>query len=203
MRPLLSDDEYRFSVSHVFAIPRLEEGSAMQLRVKFALATAPLIIPALMILVAAGPACAASITIVALGASNTYGKGVARNQAYPAQLEAMLHASGSDVRVVNAGINGDTTGGMLSRLDGAVPAGTKVVILQPGGNDARKGQGNGAPNISAINSRLAARGIKVVMLPNQMLSGLPHQPDGMHLTPEGYRMLAAALLPQVKSAIGQ
>jgi acyl-CoA thioesterase-1 len=175
----------------------------MQLRVKFALATAPLIIPALMILVAAGPACAASITIVALGASNTYGKGVARNQAYPAQLEAMLHASGSDVRVVNAGINGDTTGGMLSRLDGAVPAGNKVVILQPGGNDARKGQGNGAPNISAINSRLAARGIKVVMLPNQMLSGLPHQPDGMHLTPEGYRMLAAALLPQVKSAIGQ
>jgi acyl-CoA thioesterase-1 len=195
--------ENRFSVAHVFAILRLEVGTAMQLRVKSALATAPSIIAALMILLAAGSVCAASATIVALGASNTYGKGVARNQAYPAQLEAMLRASGSDVRVVNAGINGDTTGGMLSRLDGAVPAGTKVVILQPGGNDARKRQGDGAANISAINSRLAARGIKVVMLPNQMLSGLPHQPDGMHLTPGGYRMLAAALLPQVKSAIGQ
>jgi len=92
---------------------------------------------------------------------------------------------------------------MLSRLDSAVPAGTKVVILQPGGNDARKGQGDGAANISVINSRLAARGIRVVMLPNQMLSGLPHQPDGMHLTPAGYRMLATALSPQVRSAIGQ
>src|SRR5580704_6743249 len=36
---------------------------------------------------AATPAGAA--TVVALGASNTYGKGVARDQAYPAQLEAM------------------------------------------------------------------------------------------------------------------
>jgi acyl-CoA thioesterase-1 len=175
----------------------------MRLPTKFALAAAASMVAALMILLVAGPACAASITIVALGASNTYGKGVARKEAYPAQLEAMLRASGLDVRVVNAGISGDTTGGMASRLDGAVPAGTKLVILQPGGNDARKGQGDGAANLAAVNSRLAARGIKVVMLPNQMLSGLPHQPDGMHLTPEGYRMLAAALLPQVKSAIGQ
>jgi acyl-CoA thioesterase-1 len=181
----------------------LDENSAMRLRAKFTLAAASPIVAALMILLVAGSACAASITIVALGASNTYGKGVARNQAYPAQLEAMLRANGRDVRVVNAGINGDTTGGMLSRLDSAVPAGTKVVIVQPGGNDARKGQGDGAANVATISSRLAARGIKVVMLPNQMLSGLPHQPDGMHLTPEGYRMLAAALLSQVSSAIGQ
>jgi len=175
----------------------------MRKQIRSASTAALSIIAVLVALLAAGPACAASTTIVALGASNTYGKGVARNQAYPAQLEAMLRASGADVHVVNAGINGDTTGGMLSRLDGAVRAGTKVVILQPGGNDARKGQGDGAPNISAINTSLAARGIKVVLVPNQMLSGLPHQPDGMHLTPEGYRMLAAALLPQVKSAIGR
>ena len=38
---------------------------------------------------------AEAATIVALGASNTYGKGVARNQAYPAQLEAILRARGS------------------------------------------------------------------------------------------------------------
>src|SRR5829696_9240354 len=82
---------------------------------------------------------AASGTIVALGASNTYGKGVARNQAYPEQLEAILRAKGANVRVVNAGINGDTTEGMLQRLDRTVPNGTSAVILQPGGNDRRKG----------------------------------------------------------------
>src|SRR5271163_2730324 len=108
MRSMAIDrsDENGLSVAHVFAIPRLEGGCAMQLRVKFALAAAPLIIAALMILLAAGSACAASITIVALGASNTYGRGVARSQAYPAQLEAMLQASGSQVRVVSAGVNG-------------------------------------------------------------------------------------------------
>src|SRR3974390_3901808 len=86
--------------------------------------------------------------IVALGASNTYGKGVSRAQAFPAQLEALLRASGHAARVVNAGINGDTTGGMLRRLDRAVPNGTTVVILQPGGNDRRKGTaGDRAANI--------------------------------------------------------
>src|SRR6201990_1087009 len=82
---------------------------------------------------------AASGTVVALGASNTYGRGVARNQAYPAQLQAMLRAAGYNVTVINAGINGDTTAGMLRRVDRMVPLGTSVVILQPGGNDARKG----------------------------------------------------------------
>ena len=147
-----------------------------------------------------GVASADAATIVALGASNTYGKGVARNQAYTAQLEAILRAKGSKVHVVNAGINGDTTEGMLGRLDRAVPNGTTAVILQPGGNDWRKGR----PDRTAdIQSRLAARHIPVIMLGNSMLAGLPHQPDGQHLTPEGYHMLAESLAAQVSGAIGR
>jgi acyl-CoA thioesterase I len=42
-----------------------------------------------------GVVSADAATIVALGASNTYGKGVARSQAYPAQLEAILRGKGS------------------------------------------------------------------------------------------------------------
>ncbi|MGF6431862.1 MULTISPECIES: GDSL-type esterase/lipase family protein [Bradyrhizobium] len=147
-----------------------------------------------------GAGLADAATIVALGASNTYGKGVARNQAYPAQLEAILRAKGLNVRVVNAGINGDTTEGMLQRLDRAVPNGIRAVILQPGGNDRRKG----SPDRTAdIQSRLSARGIAVIMLPNGMLGGLPHQPDGVHLTPEGYHMLAEQLASQVSGAVGR
>ncbi|WP_050626200.1 GDSL-type esterase/lipase family protein [Bradyrhizobium viridifuturi] len=147
-----------------------------------------------------GAASADAATVVALGASNTYGKGVARNQAYPAQLESILRAKGLNVRIVNAGINGDTTEGMLQRLDRAVPNGTRAVILQPGGNDRRKG----SPDRTAdIQSRLSARGITVIMLANGMLGGLPHQPDGVHLTPEGYHMLAEQLASQVSGAIGR
>src|SRR5882757_55068 len=147
-----------------------------------------------------GAMSADAATIVALGASNTYGKGVARNQAYPAQLEAILRAKGANVHVVNAGINGDTTESMLARLDRVVPNGTSAVILQPGGNDRRKLR----PDRTAdIQSRLSARGIPVIMLANGMLRGLPHQPDGQHLTPEGYHMLAESLAPQVSGAIGR
>src|SRR5258705_13019126 len=93
---------------------------------------------ALLAMLNIGVVSADAATIVALGASNTYGKGVVRNQAYPAQLEAILRAKGSNVHVVNAGINGDTTEGMFGRLDRARPNGTSAVILQPGGNYRRK-----------------------------------------------------------------
>jgi acyl-CoA thioesterase-1 len=147
---------------------------------------------------ATAPAGAA--TIVALGASNTYGKGVARGQAYPAQLEPILRAKGANVRVVNAGINGDTTEGMLRRLDQAVPKGASAVILQPGGNDRRKGSPD---RTSEIQSQLSARGIPVIMIPNSSFRGLPHQPDGQHLTPEGYHMLAEQIASQVAGVIGR
>ncbi len=151
---------------------------------------------ALALLFQLGAAHAA--TVVALGASQTAGKGVSTSEAYPAQLEAMLRAKGIDVTIVNAGISGDTTGGMMARLDSAVPKGTKVVILQPGGNDLRKG----VPNYTAeLRSRLSAMGVRVIMLPNEMFRGKPRQPDGQHLTPQGYHMLAQQLVGPVASAL--
>ena len=48
-------------------------------------------------------ATAQAATVVALGASNTFGKGVSRSQAYPAQLEALLRGKGLHARVINAG----------------------------------------------------------------------------------------------------
>src|SRR5476651_1968357 len=80
---------------------------------------------------------AATMNIVAIGASNTSGWGVGVQSAYPAQLQALLHKKGIDANVTNAGALGDVTSGMLSRLDAAVPKGTDLVILQPGANDLR------------------------------------------------------------------
>ena len=94
------------------------------------------LLAALGIFSAVGVAHAA--TVVALGASNTYGMGVSRSEAYPAQLQALLRARGLNVQIINAGINGDTTAGILARLDQAVPRGTSVVVFQPGGNDLRQ-----------------------------------------------------------------
>jgi acyl-CoA thioesterase-1 len=96
---------------------------------------------ALMCAVAAHAQTQTRVTIVALGASNTEGWSVFASEAYPAKLQALLNARGIEAAVINAGIAGDTTGGMLARLERAVPAGTHVVILQPGTNDERMGLG--------------------------------------------------------------
>ncbi len=150
---------------------------------------------------------AQAVRIVALGASNTAGTGVGKASAWPAQLQAMLKARGIGATVLNAGIHGDTTGGMLARLDRAVPPGTRLVILQPGGNDARRGQGGQtAGNIAQIQSRLAARNVAVVVMGQNYLSAVPHgerQADRIHFTPHGHARLAAAILPEVVSALGR
>ncbi len=82
-----------------------------------------------------------------------------------------------------------------------MPAGTRVVILQTGTNDAGR-EGHDA-NIAAILDRLRARGVAVVPFKTGLMRDLRGdyaQADGHHLTPEGYRILAARLLPSVERA---
>jgi acyl-CoA thioesterase-1 len=92
---------------------------------------------------------------------------------------------------------------MLARLSSAVPEGTKIVILQFGGNDFRR---NAPPemrqaNIASIQQELRKRGIRMVqadgLVRSARAAGLV-QPDGVHLTPEGYRRVAAQLLPSIR-----
>ena len=120
---------------------------------------------ALLLLTAPAAAQPAPVTIVAIGASNTWGWGLTGRNAYPERLEDMLRAAGHEARVVNAGVVLDTTAGMLRRVDAAVPDGTHVVILQPGGNDLRffRSKEERAANIDAMVQRLAARKIPVIV----------------------------------------
>jgi acyl-CoA thioesterase-1 len=147
-----------------------------------------------------GPATA---QVVAFGGSNTEGRGVSSSESYPAQLQAMLQARGSKLRVTNAGVSGDTTGGMLARLSSAVPEGTKIVILQIGGNDFKR---KNSPemreaNISSILQEFRKRGIRMLnaqpLVQSARAAGFV-QPDGRHLTAEGYRRVAAQLLPSIR-----
>jgi len=145
----------------------------------------------------------AQTKIVAIGASNTSGWGVGSGAAYPAQLEAMLKARGYNVQITNGGILGQTTSGMLARVD-SVPAGTRIVILQPGGNDARFGvpKEERAKNIRAMVSRLQKRGIRVIVADN--LQGLlaKNSVDGIHFNSNAHAAIAKKLYPQVAAALG-
>jgi acyl-CoA thioesterase-1 len=121
---------------------------------------------ALAAVFAASDASAQQIKIVALGGSSTYGQGVSRTEAYPAKLEAALRAKGINATVSNAGISGDTSAGGLSRVDSAAPAGTHVVIVELGINDAGKGIDleTTAENIKTIVTRVRSRGAQVLLI---------------------------------------
>ncbi|MEM6382243.1 MAG: arylesterase [Pseudomonadota bacterium] len=116
-------------------------------------------------LAAAKPASAEPITILALGDSLTAGYGLSPGQGFPARLEAALQREGYEVRVLDAGVSGDTTSGGLSRLDWSLDPETDAVIVELGGNDALRGI---SPEISeqaldGILSNLTDRGLPTLL----------------------------------------
>jgi acyl-CoA thioesterase I len=138
---------------------------------------------------------AATAQIVALGASNVEGYGVSASEAFPAQLEAILRSRGKTFSVAAKGVYGDTTAGVLERLDSDIPTGTRFVVLAIGGNDVRKGgtAEEARANVALIIGKLQGRGIKVVnampFLRSAIQSGMV-QSDGRHLNAEGHRFVA-------------
>jgi acyl-CoA thioesterase-1 len=120
------------------------------------------------------PARSEPIRIVAFGGSSTYGKGVDRQDTYPAQLERALRAKGHDATIANAGVNGDTTRDALARFDKAVPAGTKIVILEFGINDkfANVNPDTIRANLDMLLSRLQERRVETLLLGYTGSSGL-------------------------------
>ena len=93
----------------------------------------------LAFLIAADVSAAAEpVRIVAFGDSATAGWLVARQDAYPAQLQAALRKKGYDVAVDNAGINGGTFLDALLHFDEAIAPGTDIAIVEFGTNDLRQ-----------------------------------------------------------------
>jgi acyl-CoA thioesterase-1 len=109
----------------------------------------------------AAPANAKTLRIVALGDSLTAGYGLAANLAFPVMLEKALKAKGFDVEIVNAGVSGDTSGGLLARLDWALGDGADGAIVEIGANDMLRGldPDKTRDNIDAVLAHLQERKI--------------------------------------------
>jgi len=82
------------------------------------------------------PTNLADITIVAFGDSLTAGYGLPASESYPAQLETLLQEAGWSVRVINAGVSGETTRGNQERSSFIRSQNPDIVLLGIGGNDA-------------------------------------------------------------------
>ncbi len=79
------------------------------------------------------------IKLLVLGDSLTAGYGLPPGEAFPVKLEQALKARGHDVRVINAGVSGDTSAGGLARLDWVLGDKPQAAIVELGANDALRG----------------------------------------------------------------
>jgi acyl-CoA thioesterase-1 len=79
------------------------------------------------------------VEILALGDSLTAGYGLLDENGFVPKMRGWLEEQGLDVRLVNAGVSGDTTAGGLSRVEWSLTPATEALIVALGGNDLLRG----------------------------------------------------------------
>jgi len=167
-------------------------------------------------------AAAQPIHIVAFGDSLTSGYLVPRDQAYPAQLQAVLRKNSYDVIVKNAGLAGGTAEHALRRFDAAIDPGTDIAIVEFGINDRRAGA-----SLAQVRGRIAQllrtlrlRHVEMLVVGAGGLdfSGVakangalyaewklpPHKyraRDGAHFNAAGYAILVRRMLPEIETLV--
>jgi acyl-CoA thioesterase-1 len=113
------------------------------------------------------------IKIVALGSSSTYGAGASSSAAsYPSRLAEDLarRFPGTDIAVLNRGVNGDEIAGMLARLDSAVIAEKPDLVLWQAGTNSVLRDKAVPPHASLLHeglARLKATGADIVLIDPQ------------------------------------
>ena len=105
-------------------------------------------------------------TLICFGDSITAGYGLDPKQAYPADLEKLLHAHGYAYRVVNAGVSGNTTKDAAARVGSVVAMRPDAVLVEFGGNDGLRGVpiGSTRQNMDVVLTKLQASNIKVLLV---------------------------------------
>jgi acyl-CoA thioesterase I len=77
--------------------------------------------------------------VLFVGTSLTAGLGLAPDSAYPMLIQQKLDSASLPVDVVNAGVSGETSAGLLGRLDWLLRGQFSVVVVETGANDGLRG----------------------------------------------------------------
>lgn len=107
----------------------------------------------------------AEIRLLMLGDSITAGYGLARPEGPPARIQALLRERGRNVRVIDAGVSGDTTAGGRARIEWALADRPHAAIVALGGNDGLRGlpPAQMRANLVAILDALARRNVPTLL----------------------------------------
>lgn len=140
------------------------------------------------------PALADEVVIAALGDSLTQGYGLPSDQGFVPQLEAWLLARGHEVRLINAGVSGDTTAGGLARIGWTLTDEVDGLIVTLGGNDLLRGLPPEAARANLSGILQAAEGAGVAVLLVGMQAPLNYGP--------GYQAAFDAIYPDLAAEFG-
>jgi acyl-CoA thioesterase I len=135
--------------------------------------------------------------IVVLGDSLAVSPSAA--ESFPAELQRRLTASYPGWLITNASVSGDTTAGGLQRVDEALTADTRILVLELGANDGLRGVPIATieKNLSTMIERAQARGIRVLLcgMETPPSHGFGYSVDFHLLFPRLADMYHVALVP--------
>ena len=77
--------------------------------------------------------------VLFLGTSLTAGYGLGARAAFPALIQQRIDSAGYPLRVVNAGLSGETSAGGLRRVDWTLQNPVEILVLELGANDGLRG----------------------------------------------------------------
>ncbi|HEX6223360.1 MAG TPA: arylesterase [Chryseolinea sp.] len=144
---------------------------------------------------------AAPKVILFYGDSLTAGYGLSTEEAFPALVEKKLNKNENTVRVINAGLSGETSAGGLTRLDWVLRQNIDIFILELGANDGLRGLPleETQKNLQAIIDKVKAKFPKVkivvagMMVPPNM--GPEYTSKFQKIFPDLAKKNNAALIP--------
>lgn len=145
--------------------------------------------------------------ILFFGDSLTAGYGLSTEEAFPALLEKDLNKTDKKVKVVNAGLSGETSAGGLSRIDWILRQPVDIFVLELGANDGLRGLPieQTRQNLQSIINKVKAKNpaCKIVlagmMVPPNM--GKQYTDDFKNIYPDLARKNNATLIPFILDGV--
>jgi len=146
--------------------------------------------------------------ILFFGDSLTAGYGLSTEEAFPALSETNLIKNGKSVKVVNAGLSGETSAGGLSRIDWILRQPVDIFVLELGANDGLRGLplDQTRKNLQAILDKVKAKYPKTkfvlagMMVPPNM--GKEYTTDFKKIYPDLAKKNNATLIPFLLEGVG-
>jgi acyl-CoA thioesterase I len=115
-------------------------------------------------------------TIVFAGTSLTAGLGLEPDSAYPTLIQRKIDSAGLPFQVVNAGVSGETSSGLLDRLNWLLRGAFDVFVIETGANDGLRGIPTATlrANLEAAVDRVKAKrpGATIVLIQMEALPNL-------------------------------